>query len=217
MFALGKIDPTLNVGSYKNPKQLGKDAFLRLLVTQLKNQDPLNPMNNTQFISQMAQFSALEQTTNLAKSFDDFEKGFNSSMQLEAASLVGKKASVTSNEVDVIGGKSGVIGFDLPKKAMVYVKIEDSKGNVVDMEKLGWLTPGLHKYEWSATNSNGVKVPDGSYTYEVEAIEENGTHLQLSGTKSGTITGVKFDSGRIYVEINGVDYPLSSVTELSKG
>ncbi len=214
MFAVNKIDPTLSVGTYKNPKQLGKDAFLRLLITQLKNQNPLNPMNNTQFISQMAQFSALEQTSNLAKSFSEFENGFNASMQLEAASLVGKKASVNSNEVDVIAGKSGVIGFKLPQKAFVYVKIMDSKGNVIDSEKLGWLERGMHKYTWSATNSQGVKVPDGSYTYEVEAIESNGTHLQLSGTKDGVITGVKFDSGKIYVEINGVDYPLSSVTEL---
>ncbi|WP_036221393.1 flagellar hook assembly protein FlgD [Mesoaciditoga lauensis] len=212
---VNNINPTLNVGTFKNSKQLGKDTFLRLLVTQMKNQDPLNPMDNTQFVSQMAQFSALEQTTNLANSFDKFENGFSSSMQLQAASLIGKKASANSNDVDVIGGKSGTISFSLPKESIVYVKIRDANGKVVDAEKLGWLEPGSHAYEWSATNSDGVKVPDGTYTFQVDAIEKDGTHIQVSGTKSGTISSVKFEDGQIYVTINGVDYLLSQITQLS--
>jgi len=211
------INPNLNVGTYKNTKQLGKDAFLRLLVTQMENQDPLNPMDNTKFVSQMAQFSALEQTTNLANSFDKFEKGFSASMQLQAASLIGEKASVLSNTVDVIAGKSGTIGFSLPDECLTYVKIFDKAGKLVDTEKLGWLSPGKHLYRWSATNDEGVQVPDGTYTFQVQAIKKDGTHLQISGSKGGTISAVKFEEGQIYVTINGVDYPLSKITQLSKG
>ncbi len=214
---VNNINPNLSVGTLKNSKQLGKDAFLRLLVTQMENQNPLKPMDNTQFVSQMAQFSALEQTTNLANAFDKFENNFSSSMQLQAASLIGEKASVLSNEVDVIGGKGGTIGFSLPKGALTYVKIYDSSGKVIDAEKLGWLQAGNHLYKWSATNSNGVKVPDGTYTFQIEAIEKDGTHLQISGSKGGTISAVKFENGQIYVTINGVDYPLPKITQLSKG
>ena len=214
---MNEINPTLNVGTFKNSKELGKDAFLRLFMTQMKNQDPLNPMDNTKFVSQMAQFSALEQTTNLATSFDKFRNNFSASMQLQAASLIGEKASVLSNTVDVIGGKSGTIGFSLPEESLAYVKVLDPQGKVVDTEKLGWLQPGRHFYEWSATNNDGVKVPDGTYTFQVEAIKKDGTHIQINGSKAGTISAVKFEKGQIYVTVGGIDYPLSKITQLSKG
>lgn len=215
MFGINQINPNVSVGSVKNSKSLGKNEFLKLLITQLENQNPLKPMDNTQFVSQMAQFTALEQTTNLANSFDKFESGFLSSMQLQAASLVGKKVSVHSNELDVISGKSGTMSFVLPKKAMTYVKIFDSNGNVVDTEKLGWLDAGNHSYVWSATNSNGVPVPDGTYTYEIDAIQKDGTHIQLDGVKRGKVSEIKFENGQIYVTVNGTDYLLSNITTIS--
>ncbi len=215
MFGVNRINPTISVGSVKNSKSLGKDTFLKLLVTQLENQNPLNPMNNTQFVSQMAQFTALEQTTNLANSFSNFEKTFSSSMQLQAASLVGKKVSLQSNNLDVISGKAGTVSFNLPQSALTYVKFFDSNGNVVDVEKLGWLNAGNHNYVWPATNSNGIQVPDGTYNYEIDAIQKNGAQLQLSGVKTGKISEVKFENGQIYVTVNGVDYPLSSVKSVS--
>ncbi len=217
MFAVNQINPNVQVGSVKGSNQLGKEAFLNLLVTQLKNQNPLKPMDNTQFVSQMAQFSALEQSTNLANSFDKFEKTFSSSLQLQAASLMGKKVSVLSNDLDVIAGKSGTMSFDLPQESMTYVKILNSKGKVVDEENLGWLKPGSHTYDWSATNSNGVKVPDGTYTYQLEGIQRDGTHVQLSGVKGGIVNGVKFEGGQIYVTVNGTDYSLSKITQIFKG
>ncbi len=216
MFGVNQVNPNVQVGSVKNSNQLGKEAFLNLLVTQLKNQNPLKPMDNTQFISQMAQFSALEQSTNLANSFDKFEKTFSSSLQLQAASLMGKKVSAQTNNLDVISGKSGTMSFDIPKESMTYVKILDSNGKVVDEENLGWLKPGSHVYEWSATNSNGVKVPDGTYTYQIEGIQRDGTHVQLSGVKSGVVDGVKFENGQTYVSVNGMDYPLSKITQIFK-
>jgi len=215
VFGVNQINPTISVGSVKNSKSLGKDTFLKLLVTQLENQNPLNPMNNTQFVSQMAQFTALEQTTNLANSFSNFEKTFSSSMQLQAASLVGKKVSLQSNNLDVISGKAGTVSFNLPQSALTYVKFFDSNGNVVDVEKLGWLNAGNHNYVWPATNSNGIQVPDGTYNYEIDAIQKNGTQLQLSGVKTGKISEVKFENGQIYVTVNGVDYPLSSIKSVS--
>lgn len=217
MFGVNQINPNVQVGSVKNSSQLGKDAFLNLLVTQLKNQNPLKPMDNTQFVSQMAQFSALEQTTNLANSFNEFEKTFSSSLQLQAASLMGKKISVQTNDLDVISGKSGTMSFNLPQESMTYVKIFDSNGKVVDEENLGWLKPGSHTYEWSATNSNGVKVPDGTYTYQLEGVQRDGSHVQLSGVKGGIVEGVKFEDGQIYLTVNGTDYPLSKITQIFKG
>ncbi len=215
MFSINQINTNVSVGSVKNSKSLGKNEFLKLLITQLENQNPLKPMDNTQFISQMAQFTSLEQTTNLANSFDNFEKDFSSTMQLQAASLVGKEVSAYSNELNVISGKSGTMSFILPKKAMTYVKIFDSKGNVIDIKKLGWIDGGKHSYVWSATNSNGVPVPDGTYTYEVDAIQEDGTQVQLEGVKSGKVSKVKFENGKIYVTVNGVDYSLSNITSIS--
>ncbi len=213
---LSSINSTLSVGTVSGSSQtLGKDAFLQLLVTQLKNQDPLSPMDNTQFISEMAQFTSLEQMTNLANSFSDFQSSFNTSSQVQAASLIGKSVSAQSNQLDVISGQPGTVSYDLSQKSMVEVKFTDSDGNTIDTVNLGWQDSGSHDYTWSGLNSQGVQVPDGTYNYEITATQSDGTQTQLSGVKYGTVSGVKFESGTIYVTVNGVDYPLSDITQIS--
>ncbi|BBJ27558.1 flagellar hook assembly protein FlgD [Athalassotoga saccharophila] len=224
MLSVNLINPTISVGSVNSTQnvsgssnQLGESAFLKLLVTQLQNQDPLNPMDNTQFVSQLAQFTALEQTTNLANAFTQFQNNFSNFVQLQSASLIGKTVSTQNNTVDVIAGQPGQIGFNLPSNAYVTLKITDSNGNTINTIKLGQMSAGMHTYQWNGLNSNGIQVQDGAYTYQIQALESDGTQLLLSGTNSGVVQSVQIENGQVYVVVNGTTYPVSQITQISSG
>lgn len=225
MLSTSSVNPAISVGTVSSNQtstvsgssNLGENAFLQLLVTQLKNQDPLNPMNTTQFVSQLSQLTATEQITNLANAFTQFESNFSNSEQLQAASLIGKNVSVQDNEVDVISGQAGKIGFDLPANASAILNITDSNGNTIDTVNLGNLSAGENTYQWNGLNSNGVQVPDGTYNYEVQATESDGTQLLLSGVDAGEVQSVQIENGQVYVVINGTTYPMSQITQISSG
>lgn len=225
MLSTSSVNPTISVGTVSSNQtgmvsgssQLGENTFLQLLVTQLKNQDPLNPMNATQFVSQLAQLTATEQTTNLANAFTQFETNFSNSEQLQAASLIGKNVSTQNNQVDVISGQPGKIGFDLPANASATLEITDSNGNTVDTVNLGSLNAGVNTYQWNGLNSSGVQVPDGTYNYEIQATESNGTQLLFDGVNTGTVQSVQIENGQVYVVVNGTTYPISQITQISSG
>lgn len=225
MLVVNPIDPTISVGSINSSQtvsgsssnQLGENAFLQLLVTELQNQDPLNPMDNTQFISQLAQFTALEQTTNLANAFTQFQNNFSNFVQLQSAALIGKTVSTQNNTVDVIAGQPGQIGFDLPANAYVTLQITDSNGNTVNTINLGEMSAGMHTYQWNGLNANGIQVQNGTYNYQIQALESDGTKLLLSGTNSGVVQSVQIENGQVYVVVNGTVYPISSITQISSG
>jgi flagellar basal-body rod modification protein FlgD len=226
LLSISSINPTISVGTVSSNQtgtasgssnQLGENAFLQLLITELQNQDPLNPTDSTKFVSQLSQLTATEQTTNLANSFTKFETNFASSEQLQAATLIGKDVSTQNNQVDVISGQAGKIGFTLPANASATLQITDSNGNVMDTINLGELNAGANTYQWNALNSQGVRVPDGTYDYQIQATESNGTQLLYSGINTGTVQSVQIENGQIYVVVNGTSYPISQVTQISSG
>jgi len=204
---------TLN--GYRNTSGvLDKDAFLRLLVTELKNQNPMEPMDNKEFISQMAQFSTLEQMSNLSNSIEKFIETEAVAMKLNAVGLIGKKVVIEGKNLELKSGQTDSIVFNLDKSANVILKIYDENGKVVRMEDLGTLDAGLHTYLWDGRSNDGVAMPDGNYTYELKAITPEG-EKELGGLEEGKIEAVQFDEDGIYVIVNGNKYPIDSVKEVS--
>jgi len=197
-------------------KELDKDAFLRLFITQLKNQNPLEPMDNTEFISQLAQFTALEQTTNMSKAFQQFLKSQESFSKLQAASLVGKNAVVSGKYVNLKSGSADTIVFNLEGNTPVTLEIYDADGNLLRREDLGYLEAGMHSYVWDGRDSEGTLMPDGTYTYKLLGIDEYGNQVELGGLEGGKVEAVQFLNGEVYVVINGIKYPISSIMEISE-
>ncbi len=200
--------------------KLGKDDFLRLMVEQLKYQDPLNPMDSTQYVSQLAQFSSLEQLENMNKSLDD---SINANYQLiqsvnntMSATLIGKEVKIGNNKVSYNGQDSVDIGYNLPADASsVVVKVYDSNGALVrtldDLPR----NKGQHKLSWDFTDSNGSKLAYGDYTFSVEAKAMNGEDdLETSAYQVGTIEGIKFTDNGTFFVINGAEVNLSDVIEI---
>ncbi len=197
-------------------KELDKDAFLRLFITQLKNQNPLEPMDNTEFISQLAQFTALEQTTNMSKALQEFLASQESFSKLQAASLVGKNAVVSGKYVNLKDGSTDTIVFNLDTSTPITLEIYDQDGNLVRREDLGYLEAGLHSYVWDGRDAEGTVMPNGTYTYRLLGLDEYGNQTELGGLEGGRVEAVQFLNGEVYVVVNGIKYPISSIMEISE-
>lgn len=153
--------------------ELGRDEFLKLLVTQLENQDPLSPQENGEFVAQLAQFSSLEEAQNLSSSFDGFANNFMSSQHLQATSLVGRPVHVASNAT--LLGDEGVISIlaDLPAAAEgATLSVYDQSGALVDNYDLAQTTPGRNEFIWTGENGEGLRYPTGVYNFVVSSSRD---------------------------------------------
>ncbi len=198
-----------------NAAAMGKDQFLTLLVAQLKNQDPTNPVDNSEFTSQMAQFSSLEQLMGINDSMGLMTNAVNSSNTAQAINLIGKEVTAQGQNVYVKGGKGAEISFDLADTASsAKVIIEDAQGNVVKTIDKGSLPAGKNSLKWDAVTDDGSVLPDGLYTYSVLASDAGGELMDVSTYTRGIATGVSYDGGVAYVTVGNQKYMLSEIVEV---
>lgn len=160
-------------------QSLGKDAFLQLLVTQLKNQNPLSPQDNGAFVAQLAQFSSLEGITTLNSSVNNISSSFKSSQALQASSLVGRSVVVQTGSAYVDSTKSMTGSVVIPASvAGTTVTISDKDGKAVKTIELGSQGQGNASFVWDGTNTAGEKVDPGTYTFKASAqIDGKATDL----------------------------------------
>ena len=159
--------------------KLGKDAFLQLLVTQLKNQNPLDPQDNSAFVAQLAQFSSLEGITTLNTSVNNISGSFKSSQALQASSLVGRSVVVQTGSAYVDTTKSMTGSVVVPTSvASSTVTVTDKDGKTVKTIDLGSQAQGNASFVWDGTNTAGEKVDPGTYTFKASApIDDKATDL----------------------------------------
>ncbi|SMO59372.1 flagellar hook assembly protein FlgD [Fodinibius sediminis] len=199
-------------------QEMGKDEFLKLLVAQMKNQDPINPMDGTKFASQLAQFNSVEQLINLndgiqrlSKSQQMMNSGLNNTM---AASLTGKSVRAMSSRVGVMQGQDTEIQFQLNGAASkTTLTITDSAGNIVRSEELGGRSSGDHSWSWDGASDSGARVPNGTYTVDIKAENPEGAVTSLSFIE-GTAEKVHYTSDGVELMVNGVYVPLGDVEEI---
>lgn len=151
-------------------KALGKDAFLQLLVTQLKNQNPLEPQDNGEFVAQLAQFSSLEGITTLNDTVAGIASNYNSSQALQASSLVGRSVITPSDKAVVDTSKSFNGTIAVPASAdPVKLKITDADGKVIRTIDLGSQKAGDASFIWDGKNDAGEVAKAGTYTFGATA------------------------------------------------
>jgi flagellar basal-body rod modification protein FlgD len=153
-------------GSASGSQALGKDAFLQLLVTQLKNQNPLEPQDNGAFVAQLAQFSSLEGITTLNDTVSGLASNYNSSQALQASSLVGRSVIAPGDKavVDTTKSLSGTVVVP-SSVTSATLKITDSTGKTVRTIDLGSQKAGNASFIWDGKNDAGETVPAGTYTF----------------------------------------------------
>ena len=200
---------------------LGKDDFLKLLVQELHNQDPLNPMSGSDYAAQLAQFSSVEQLSNINTAL---QQSITASGQLSqsinnalAATFIGKQVKVTGSTFDYSSG-TVELGYNLPVAAStVQVSVVDGSGTVVKTILRSSGDKGDNTFTWDGTNDYGKAVPAGKYTFSVQAKDDNGGQMQSSQFMFGTVNGVRYKSDGTYFVLGDVEVPLSDILEITNG
>ena len=175
--------------------ELGQDEFLDLMTTQLANQDPFEPMENGEFMGQIAQFGAVTGINDLLTSFNDLSANLQSSQALEASNLIGREVLVTHDQGYLPEGENLQGAVELESSASnVAVNIYDASGEVLGRVDLGEQRAGLVQFNWDGTTFGGQRAPSGRYQIEVEATIGNTTEAitpQVVGlVQSLTLGGV---------------------------
>ncbi len=177
------------------PTVLGKDDFLNLLITQLQNQDPLNPTDSTEFTAQLAQFSSLEQLNNVNTNLEQLQNFQASANNSQVVSLLGKEITTNGNFLQLTDG--GPVGFDLSLSgdaATVVSSVYDSSGGFVKSFESQNMAAGQHTLFWDGTGKDGNPVADGSYTVEILAADADGHDIKTETFFTGTVDKVTFEN-----------------------
>lgn len=199
---IGGISSTSTSTSTQEAGALGKDDFLNLLLKQLSYQDPLNPMDSAEFTAQLSQFSSLEELTNINTTLNDV-LSFQQSMQnASVANLIGKTVTVDGNAAFL--SEDAEINYELSAQAAsVEITIYDGSGRVVSSKNIGSQEAGEQRYTWDGKDSAGNQLPEGSYTFQVDAVDISGNPVQAVTSGAGTVTEVVFEEGLTYIVLDG--------------
>lgn len=198
---------------------MGKQDFLRLLIAQLKNQDPLAPMESFEFAAQLAQFTSVEQLTNINRTLDDnlnmdllMTQAINNTLSI---TLIGREVVGFGNKVSLSNG-TAQLHFKLTNPAQtVKIAITDSNGYTVRTITAANLTAGQQVIQWDGCNNNGSRVPDGTYTFTVTAYDANGNQIESKPLVVGQATSVRYQNGTGIIVVNGQEIPFTNVIEIS--
>jgi flagellar basal-body rod modification protein FlgD len=202
-------------GSRKPGEPLGKDDFLKLLMTQMTNQDPLDPLDSKGMMDQFAQMGSLEQLQNIRGELESLNKSQASILQSTAAAYLDKDVTVKGGTGMVAEGKASPFQFKLPRAAAVQVAILDAGGSPVRTLDLGDRGPGSHRVEWDGRDSDGDVAPNGRYTYQIDAKSDDGESVPADTFVTGRISGVRYENGTQYLRMNGEEFTLEDVNALS--
>lgn len=217
MSAISGITPTTQgtgaldsaSSTIRNQTMLGKDDFLKLLVTQLQNQDPLDPVNNTEFITQSAQFSSLEALQNIQKDLDSMAGGAGATGISQATGLLGR--TVTANTADFMYTGSPVsLPFTMPSAVNgATLEVLDGGGTVVGRVALGALPAGAQAAQLSSSTL-GRALPVGNYSYRI-SVDTGGGQTQVVDAIVGTVTGLTQNQGKGVAVVGNQNVPLSEI------
>ena len=207
------------VASTENRNELMKDDFLRLLVAQLRNQDPLSPASNQEFVAQLAQFSSLEQLMEMNKSMDSNLEmnGFvaNSVNNSIASTFIGKEVRAVGNQVHLYEDGDTEIRFSQEMaSASTVVKIYDAEGTYVRSLNLGARPGGGQALEWDGKDDSGERLPEGTYYIETLASDYEGNSIAAVSFMIGMVTGVRYIDNIARLLVGQEEVGLDSVIEI---
>lgn len=204
------VKATAHTTTVTNQKTLGKDEFMKMLLAQMKNQDPLSPMQGTDFAAQLAQFSSLEQLSNLNTEIQNQTLSMTTMAHTQAVSMIGKDVTVTDSNSMAAAGQPLDITYTLEKDASLStITVYDKDGKLVKTIEAANQKAGPNTVTWD-TNQKG------NYTFQITAQDMSGDAVTATALSQGTVEAVKFKDNQIYMIVNGQEVPFSKVTAISE-
>jgi flagellar basal-body rod modification protein FlgD len=183
--------------------------FLKLLMTQLQNQDPTSPLDTNQFTSELVQFSSVEQQIDTNTSLTQLIQLTQGGEVMQASAMTGKRVTVSSDHVPLQNGQ-GTIQFTSPAAEPVDISIyNDSGAKLSDVTLMA--VKGTNTWTWNGTNSAGTALPDGSYKVAVTGANADGSTSALTFSVVGTATGVQSQSNSIQLQLGALSVDFSKV------
>lgn len=193
-------------------KTLGKDDFMKLLLAQLKNQNPLKPLDGTDFAAQLAQFSSLEQLSNMNTELKNQSVNQMTMNYAQSVNMIGKEVVTNSGNSLVVSGPTTDLNYKLATDAQsVTITILDKEGKLVKTWDESAQKAGMNKVTWDTSD-----VEKGDYTFQVIAKDSQGQTVSVDTMTSGLVTAVHFRNNQILVTVNGKEVALSSIIEVKQ-
>jgi len=191
----------------KEPKknEMGQDAFLELLVTQMNNQNPLNPQDNSEFVAQLAQFSSVEGITKLNTQMEGMSSSFQSSTALQASALVGRQVLVPNDKSLMQSG--GSIKGDIDVSAatqQLSLNVYNDSGVLVDQQIIGAASEGSQAFTWTAKDAAGNNLPTGKYTFKASALVDGKATAQAVNLPANVNSVTLGKGGTMTLNVEGV-------------
>jgi len=197
------------------PDELGKDAFMKLLMAQIKHQDPMAPEDPKQFVTQLSELTGVEQLTSIKERMGALELATIGSLNQQTASVVGRNI-----EADTSSMRLGYIGpvtsrFEVEGNAdQVTAVVRDSSGRAVRTLVLGPQGQGDHSMTWDGKDDNGQRVPPGTYSLDLEAKNAAGGPVQTNTRVKGRVTSVSYENGVPELNVDGAVVRMADVVSI---
>jgi flagellar basal-body rod modification protein FlgD len=195
--------------------QLGKADFMKLLVAQLKNQDPLNPTDSKEMIAQLATLTSVEKLTSLDSNMLKMRAESAGMASMQATALIGKTVEADASHLTLEGKNPAQAEFTLEGAAQsVSVVVRDAAGNTVRTLDLGAQGMGKHTIDWDGTDGHGTRAPNGQYSFEIAAKAPNGQPVASSARVTGLVSEVSFDNGMVELVVGKSHISLTDVVSV---
>jgi len=197
------VEQTGGLGSaVKKKEELGQEEFMRLLVAQLNNQDPTKPMDNAEFLSQIAEFSMVDGIQGMETSLSDLGTSMMSTRAIQASSLVGRDVISASNQAAFVPGEEieGVIAMPVSASA-VQIQVSDSSGQLVKVLDIGNVGAGIHKFSWDGLLDDGASIASGNYQVIASGLVDGAVEA-LPAFASARVTSVSIGAGGSEISLN---------------
>lgn len=221
---------TINGSDYMPPVQggppteapsqdLGEQEFLKLLMTQISNQDPLNPMETEQFMNQITAMNSLQQQISANARLDDLVMAMGALNNETAVNLVGKTVVVEGNSFPHEAGETESLSFFLPKEAATAtITVTDGNGKVVAVLQPEGLPAGEQSMSWDGLDeTTGNPVPEGTYSFRIAAKDADEKPIEVKTFVQGVVDELRFDTGSPEVVVGGQVFQLAAITRVIGG
>ena len=212
--AINSTGMTSNASSVSLTKgtTMGKQDFLKLLVAQLQHQDPLQPMENTEFVAQLAQFSSLEQQISTNDNLSLIQVGQTAMTNSQVAGLIGKEVEAKAGVLQLQKAGPASINFTLPGAAKnVTIQIKDAKGNLIRTLTQKDMASGTNSVTWDGKDTVGNVMSAGTFTLDISAKDAANKTLDVSTKFKGKVTGVTYENGIPVLEVGAARVKVGDV------